>query len=231
MTTTLLAALDAVEHDLVEVPAGTITLRDEAHRRDGPTVQVAPFRLSKHQLTRGLFAAITGQPLPSSPSLPMTEVSWNDAVAFCNRLSMSAGLTPCYSGLGDREAHDVVVDVTASGYRLPMEAEWEHACRAGSNDVRYGALDEIAWYVDNADGRLHDVGLKQPNAWGLFDMIGNAWEWCHDVYDPVVYGGYRVFRGGGFADAARGCRASCRRKSHPTYRIDDVGLRLAAAVR
>ncbi len=179
----------------------------------------------------------------------MTDVSWNDAVAFCNLLSSLAGLTPCYSGLHDREAHDVVVDVEASGYRLPFEAEWEYACRAGSADVRYGDLDEIACYLfaskasarrqtpkrvslrasyaDNAGGSLHPVGTKAPNAWGFFDMIGNAWQWCHDVYDPVVYGGYRVFRGGGFTDLPRACRASCRRKSHPTFAIDDIGFRLA----
>jgi len=74
---------------------------------------------------------------------------------------------------------------------------------------------------------LHDVGTKQPNAWGFHDTIGNAWEWCWDVYDARVYGPYRVFRGGGWCDKPRACRASCRRKSHPTYCIDDLGFRLA----
>ena len=113
------------------------------------------------------------------------------------------------------------------GYRLPTEAEWEHACRAGSSGPRYGDLDEIAWYEGNSDGRIHDVGEKRPNAWGLYDMLGNAWDWCWDVYDAQVYGSYRVLRGGGWADAHWSCRASVRRRSHPTFRIDDVGFRVA----
>ncbi|MCA9715294.1 MAG: SUMF1/EgtB/PvdO family nonheme iron enzyme, partial [Myxococcales bacterium] len=101
------------------------------------------------------------------------------------------------------------------------------ACRAGTSGPRYGPLDEIAWYRDNAGERVHDVGLRRANAWGLHDMLGNTWEWCWDLYDTRVYGPYRVFRGGGWLDPPRGCRASCRRKSQPTFRIDDLGFRLA----
>ena len=78
--------------------------------------------------------------------------------------------------------------------------------------------------------RAHDVGGKQPNAWGLYDMLGNIWEWCWDTYDPKVYGDYRVLRGGGWFDEHWSCRASVRRRSHPTYRIDDVGFRVARSV-
>ena len=94
----------------------------------------------------------------------------------------------------------------------------------------YGDLDEIAWYRENSEGAVHDVATKAPNAWGFHDIIGNVWEWCWDVYDPRVYGPYRVFRGGGWHDLPRGCRASCRRKSHPTLRIDDLGFRIARSV-
>ena len=121
----------------------------------------------------------------------------------------------------------MVVDEAAGGYRLPSEAEWEFACRSGSVDRRAADLDAVAWYENNADERTHPVGTKDANLWGLHDMLGNVWEWCSDLYDPAVYGRYRVFRGGGFADNAEACRPSCRRKSHPRYRADDLGFRLA----
>lgn len=103
-------------------------------------------------------------------------------------------------------------------------------CRAGTTGPRYGRLDEIAWYQGNATGKIHRVGGKQPNAWGLHDMLGNVWDWCWDVYDAEVYGTYRVLRGGGWADDHWSCRASVRRRSHPTFRIDDVGFRLARSL-
>jgi formylglycine-generating enzyme required for sulfatase activity len=93
--------------------------------------------------------------------------------------------------------------------------------------VRPGGLDDIAWYRANSGGHPHEVGTRAANAWGLHDMIGNVWEWTWDRFDTEVYGPYRVFRGGGWFDPPRACRASCRRKSHPTLRIDDLGFRLA----
>src|SRR5262249_517351 len=149
---------------------------------------------------------------------------------ICNLLSTKAGFSPCYTGMGGVNAEDVACDFERDGYRLPTEAEWEFACRAGSKDMRYGELDEIAWYRRNSGEMLHDVGVKQPNAWGFHDMIGNVWEWCWDVFDPTRYGPYRVFRGGGFADEPRACRASCRRKSHPTFAIEDLGVRFARSL-
>jgi formylglycine-generating enzyme required for sulfatase activity len=116
----------------------------------------------------------------------------------------------------------------ANGYRLPTEAEWEYACKAGTTGIRYGDLDDIAWYKANSDRSPHDVGLKEPNAWGLYDMLGNVWEWCSDIYDESVYGSYRIFRGGGWSDEERGCMATNRSRSHPTsFKIDDLGFRIA----
>ncbi|MGZ8413451.1 MAG: formylglycine-generating enzyme family protein [Gemmatirosa sp.] len=225
-------AVGMAARDLVRIPAGSISLRDEGTKRTW-SADLAPFLLSRHLITRKLYASLVGSSPStpaSSPLTPVTDVSWIDAVGFCNLLSREAGLAPCYVGIGSADADEVVCDASARGYRLPTEAEWEYACRAGSYDTRYGELDAIAWYDGNSGGVIHDVGTRQPNAWGLHDMIGNAWEWCWDVFDPVVYGPYRVLRGGGFSDPPRGCRASCRRKSHPTFHIDDVGFRIARCV-
>jgi formylglycine-generating enzyme required for sulfatase activity len=130
----------------------------------------------------------------------------------------------------DADVEGIEWDASADGYRLPTEAEWEHACRAGTTGPRYGPLDEIAWYRGNSYERIHDVGGKQPNAWGLYDMLGNVWDWCWDIYDAEVYGTYRVLRGGGWFDEHWSCRASVRRRSHPTFQIDDVGFRIARTI-
>lgn len=224
--------LDGLIDRMRPIDSGVSVLRDEGTRRTWQ-VALAPFAIDPVPVTRGLVAALDGR-ADASPALPLVEVSWNDAIRLCNRLSARFGLRPCYVHGDDREAGDVVWERAADGFRLPAEAEWELACRAGSRGQVYGPLDDIAWYRANAGERLRDVAGKQPNAWGLYDMLGNVWEWCFDPYDPPegprVYGPYRVFRGGGWLDAPRGCRASCRRKSHPTFRIDDLGFRLARTV-
>ncbi|WP_055483373.1 SUMF1/EgtB/PvdO family nonheme iron enzyme [Sphaerimonospora mesophila] len=216
---------------MIEIPAGAIILRDEG-TKTGWKVEVEAFRLAPHPVTCELYQAVRGEaPVGSAgPRTPVTEISWMEAVRFCNLLSQAMSLEPCYSMGDDPDGQDVVCDWDADGFRLPSEAEWEHACRAGTSGVRYGELDEIAWHRGNSGGELHDVATRAPNAWGLYDMIGNVWEWCWDLYDPGVYGPYRVFRGGGAYDRPRGCRASCRRKSHPTFRIDDLGFRLARSL-
>lgn len=209
---------------LVRIPAGEICLRDPGSGRTWE-VDVAPFMLSRFPVTQRDFSALMGQGTPdeSDRRKPQVEVSWLDAAAYCNLLSRAAQLPEAYTF----ENGSVLWHRETPGYRLPTEAEWEYACRAGSKEGRYGELSEIAWYAGNSGLNLQEVGRKRPNAWGLHDMLGNVWEWCWDLFDPVVYGEYRVFRGGGWSDAPEACRAGARRKSHPTFRIDDLGFRVA----
>ncbi|WP_189027077.1 formylglycine-generating enzyme family protein [Paenibacillus albidus] len=211
---------------MVNLPGGEIELRDD-RRKTTWTVQVKPFALAPVPVTKALFDSVMSRPAEpdAEPQAPAVNVSWEDTLLFCNLLSRRSGLKECYS-LGDT-GENAVCNWEAEGYRLPTEAEWQHACKAGTGGYRYGELDEIAWYEENSAGRVHQVGQKQPNAWGLYDMIGNVWEWCWDLYDQEVYGSYRIFRGGSWAEEARGCGATCRRRSHPTFRIEDLGFRLA----
>ncbi|MEU4619936.1 SUMF1/EgtB/PvdO family nonheme iron enzyme [Actinoplanes sp. NPDC023801] len=164
-------------------------------------------------------AAATSRPVPGS--LPP-----GGPIERNHRLPPEDGLLP-----GGDIRGGVTWDRAADGYRLPTEAEWEHACRAGTAGPRYGPLDEVAWHRGNAGAGPHEVGTLRPNPWGLHDMLGNVWEWCWDFYDPEVYGSYRVLRGGGWFDEHWSCRASVRRRSHPTLRLDDVGFRIARTPR
>jgi len=197
---------------MVDLPAGTIALRDD---RVGTRweVELSAFRLARH-------------PLAGDDDVPLTNLSWYDAIALCNQLSERAGLAAAYVIDGS----EVTWDADSDGYRLPTDAEWQYACTAGTPAYRYGPLDDIAWYADNSSGQVQPVGLKSSNAWGLHDMLGNVWEWCWDLYDPATYGAYRIFRGGGFADPERSIGSTVRRRSHPTFAIEDLGLRVAQSV-
>jgi formylglycine-generating enzyme required for sulfatase activity len=153
---------------------------------------------------------------------PVENVRWEDAVEFCKRLSAKEG----------------------KAYRLPTEAEWEYACRAGATTLySFGddptSLAEYAWHSGNSDDKPHSVGQKKPNAWGFHDMHGNVWEWCVDWYglygseevsDPwgPETGTTRVIRGGCRGCAAESCRAAFRFGSEPWNGNDDLGFRVAA---
>ncbi|MBV8129251.1 MAG: formylglycine-generating enzyme family protein [Planctomycetaceae bacterium] len=204
-----------------------------------------PFFLGTHPVTQGQFEAIMGSNpshFKGSDDLPVENVSWLDAVSFCNKMSEKDKRTPFYRINGTD-----VADVGGNGYRLPTEAEWEYACRAGmaglfpwGDDI--GKQGEHAWFSDNSDGETHPVGQKRPNAWGLYDMLGNVWEWCADWYDEKYFASspsvavdplgppkasYRVIRGGSWYDA-RGCRPACRDRNTPENRDYDLGFRVAA---
>lgn len=204
-----------------EVAAGPVTLHD-ARRNRRWTVELEPFELGVFAVTEEQVAELIGEP-SSHPRRPATGISWLRAVRICNAASEWEGLDPAYTFDGE----DVTWHVDADGYRLPTEAEWEYACRAGSTGPHYGPLAEVAW--TSADGlrEPQDVGLRLPNLNGLFDTLGNVWEWCWDLLDPGRYDDYRVFRGGGFADDAWSVRASVRRGGPPRTRHEDVGFRFA----
>ncbi|WP_345496502.1 formylglycine-generating enzyme family protein [Nocardia callitridis] len=214
---------------MIDIPAGPVELSDRRTQRTW-VVELPPYRFGAFPVDQEQYARVTGL-RPSTivgDQLPVSEVSWWDAITFCNALSEHEGLAPVYSLPDDGES--INWDTSADGYRLPTEAEWERACRAGTTGPRYGSLDEIAWYRGNSEERPHDVGGKQPNPFGLYDTLGNVWEWCWDFYDPEVYGTYRVLRGGGWFDEHWSCRAGVRRRSHPTFRVDDVGFRVARSL-
>ncbi|MEJ6018603.1 formylglycine-generating enzyme family protein [Corynebacterium sp. H113] len=207
------------------------------------TVNVEPFELAATVVTNELWNevhGVTGD--PTRTHFPKTEVSWREAILFCNALSTKEGLAPVYEVLervitaptqwrphSEPEADDWLVtwDQDADGYRLPTDAEWQVACRAGTTGARYGRLDDIAWYEGNSEGHIHPVQTKSANSWGLFDLLGDVWEWCWDLYDPEVYGAYRIIRGGGWSDPEWSCRAGVRRKTSPLASFDDLGFRVA----
>jgi formylglycine-generating enzyme required for sulfatase activity len=178
---------------------------------------------------------------------PVEMVSWNDAVAYANALSRREGLAECYSGYVGAS----FLGLTCTGYRLPTEAEWEYAARAGTTGTAHGQLDSVAWYADNSGNQAHWVGQKLPNAWGLYDMLGNVWEWTGDWYDEYlgsvkdpmgdwidVYPGVgsdptgdargtlRVYRGGSWYGVDRGARAANRVGAVPATRSSSLGFRL-----
>jgi len=186
-----------------------------------------------------------------TPDHPVQQVNWYDAVLFCNWLSRKEGRTPCYERTGKKEKvrlgySEYEPDVwrlvaDATGYRLPTEAEWEYACRAGTTTEFASGSDEemLRKYAVFQAGRSASGGSKLPNGWGLFDMHGNVWEWCWDGYaefnakspavDPSGAAGVpnRVVRGGSWSFTAVSARASNRGRGAPEDRFNDLGFRVA----
>ena len=198
---------NVIDELFVTIPSGTVNMRDD-RKKETWSVVIDSFELSKFPITQEIYKAVTEEN-PSTyigHKLPVETVSWIDAVNFCNALSKSLGKENCYTI--DLVTEKVLLNSQANGYRLPTESEWQYACQAGTKDIRYGELDEVAWFKDNSNNRTQEVGQKQPNQWGLYDMLGNVWEWCSDIYDETVYGTYRVFRGGGWCDQERSVMAT-----------------------
>ncbi len=167
--------------------------------------------------------------MPHNPSkfrganLPVEQVSWEDAREFARKLT---------------EFHHQLGLISAGwSWDLPTEAQWEYACRVRKSGEFHGPIDSVAWYQLNSQKRTHPVGTRQPNAWGLQDMHGNVGKWCLDWYrqypfeavnHPVgpAFGTFRVYRGGGWSDAARCCRSAYRGRSVPDFRSSNIGFSL-----
>lgn len=211
--------MDGIE--LASIAGGRVELHD-ARRKIKRVVELEPFEIGTFAVTQEQVAELLGE-TANYPRRPATDVSWLRAIRLANAASEWEGLDAAYTFDGEL----VTWHVDADGYRLPTEAEWEFACRAGSTAPHYAPLADAAW--TSADGVSHpqNVGGKLPNLNGLFDTLGNVWEWCWDLLDPARYAEYRVFRGGGFADDAWSVRASTRRGGAPRMHHEDVGVRLA----
>ena len=208
---------------LMGSPAGEPLRQDEeAPRR---VTLTRGFRISATEVTQRQWLAL----MPANPSpqpgddLPVTSVSWKDAQEFCLELSRRDGV----------------------GYRLPTEAEWEYACRAGAADPPPGRaeLEAVAWFADNSAEATHPVGQKRSNAWGLHDMLGNVAEWTQDAYGPYppvgeekdptgpAAGATRVVRGGSWRGFVPALRCAARVGTPVSYQLPHVGLRVVQEVR
>ena len=206
-----------------------------------------PFYMASTEVTGAQYEQIMSTN-PSffnpGPDYPLESVLWEEAVQFCNALSRHEGLEEVYT----KASRDWVMLRARNGYRLPVEIEWEYACRAGMMTTFYtgDVVDEkqasqllryAGWYRRNAGGRSHTVAGLQPNRWGLYDMLGNVQEWCWDWFDsyPVqkahafmgpAKGALRVIRGGGWYSSVEQCRSASRRGWNPDIRRNSLGFRV-----
>ena len=252
------AALRAVGAAFVRLPAGRFSMgsaegQAEAELDERPPHAVTltrSFELLSTEVTQALWERVMG----NNPSqfegreLPVEQVSWYDAVGFCNALSRRLGLDEAYV-LTEQRGRPGEVGYSAEvrwkgaaspGYRLPTEAEWEYAARAGTTGPRYASLDAAAWHSGNSDAQTHPVGQRSPNPWGLYDLLGNVWEWTGDWYGPYEVGSAtdpagpatgsdRVIRGGGWLNAG-GTRAAFRGVAGPERRDLALGFRVARSL-
>jgi formylglycine-generating enzyme required for sulfatase activity len=202
------------------------------------------FELGVVPVTQALYEAVMGNN-PSrytDPTRPVERVSWYDAVALCNALSAAVGLEAAYAVSGPAVARTVQWRWGAAGYRLPTEAEWEYAARAGGRQLYAGSddVDAVGWTGLSWVRGTHAVGQKRANAWGLHDMSGNVWEWCWDWYgaysgsstDPAgaQSGHIRVVRGGSWDGVPRDARVAYRYRLEPGLRVNTLGLRLVRTI-
>lgn len=214
------------------IPAGRFTMGDKNEIDAAPhEVAISAFYMDKNLVTQEEFEAVMGEN-PSrwkGASNPVEQMRWSDAARYCNARSKLEGLEPCY------DLNTWECNFEANGYRLPTEAEWEYACRAGTQTAYYygndpSKLKDYAWFDQNAGGKPHPVGQKPANPWGLYDMHGNVWQWCNDFYKVDYYqespkenprgpktGDTKVVRGGAWKFSAETSRCAYRYNEDPGY--------------
>lgn len=214
--------VNGVEFAFRWAPAGTFSMgapkTEEGRFDDEIPHQVTltkGFWIMETEVTQKQWKAVMGNDPArfQGDNNPVECVSWDDCQEFCKKCSQSG-----------------------AKLELPTEAQWEYACRAGSVEAYPGDLEQTTWYEGNCGSKTHPVGTKKPNAWGLYDMTGNAWEWCADWYgeypnesvtDPTgpQKGSFKLFRGGGWHESARYCRCAVRGYSEPDYQDGNFGFR------
>jgi len=193
---------------MITCQSGTFTMGHENRCDNRPRTETidTPFLLGETELTQELYQAVMGtnpSHFQNNSQNPVENVSWVDAIKFCNELSRLQGLDECYTENPKSLDYGWDCDFSKNGYRLPTEKEWEYAAKAGTDNLYYAGtnktkkLDEYAWFTNNSNESTHPVATKKPNKWGFYDMSGNVEEWCWDKYNPKNGAdAWRVDRGG-----------------------------------